>query len=135
MRLLLANPDAPAALIPGLREIVAIQQMPTRRIFEAIFAQHEAGARIGFSEIHDRLEVEDRALLASTVLLEETDEAGQSVEQGIACLRSLRAADIEERRAGLKVRIKEAERAGDMAEALRLSEELDLIRRMNRLDK
>ena len=89
--------------------------MPTRRIFEAIFAQHEAGARIGFSEIHDRLEEEDRALLASTVLLEETDESDQSVEQGIACLRSLRAADIEERRAALKARIKEAERAGNMA--------------------
>jgi hypothetical protein len=69
------------------------------------------------------------------VLLEETDESGQTVEQGIACLRSLRAADIEERRGALKLRIKDAERAGNMEEALRLSEELNLIRRMNRLDK
>jgi DNA primase len=135
LRLLLANPDAPDALIPGLQDITALQQMPTRRIFEAIFAQYEAGARVGFSEIHDRLEDEDRALLAATVLLEETDESGQTVEQGIACLRSLRAADIEERRGALKLRIKDAERAGNMEEALRLSEELNLIRRLNRLDK
>jgi hypothetical protein len=131
LRLLLANPEAPDALIPGLQTIAAIAQMPTHRIFEALFAQHVAGARIGFNEIHDRLNEEDRALLAATVLLDETGEADQSVEQGLACLRGLQASEIESQRAALKARIKEAGRNGDMHEALRLSEELDRIKRLN----
>jgi hypothetical protein len=135
LRLLLANPDAPDALIPGLKDIVAIAQMPTRRIFEALFGLHEAGARIGFNEIHDRLSEEDRALLAATVLLDETNESEQSIEQGIACLRSLNGAEIESQRAALKARIKEAGRNGDMQEALRLSEELDRIKRINQANK
>ena len=131
LRLLLANPEAPDALIPGLKDIAAIAQMPTCRIFEALFAQHDADARIGFNEIHDRLNDDDRALLAAIVLLEETGESGQAIEQGIACLRSLQAAEIESQRSALKARIKEAGRNGDMAEALRLSEELDRIKRVN----
>src|SRR5262249_55899991 len=94
LRLLLSNPEAPEMLIPGLKNITAIAQMPTRRIFEALFAQHEAGARIGFNEIHDRLNEEDRALLAATVLLDETGETEHSIEQGLACLRSLQAGGI-----------------------------------------
>jgi DNA primase len=128
LRLLLANPEAPDELIPGLKTIAAIAQMPTRRIFEAVFAQHDSGGRIGFNEIHDRLNDDDRALLAATVLLDETSEAEQSIEQGIACLRSLQAAEVESQRAALKARIKEAERNGNMEEALRLSEELNRIR-------
>ena len=135
LRLLLANPEAPDALIPGLKGIAALRQMRTFRIFEAIFAQHETGARMGFNEIHDRLDEEDRAILSAAVLLQETDETGISVDQGIACLHSLQAADIESKRAELKARIKECERAGDIGEALRLSQDLDRIKRMDGLNK
>ena len=131
LRLLLANPAAPDALVPELKEIAGVAASCPRTAFsKSMFAQYEAGARIGFNEIHDRLEEEDRALLAATVLLQETDETEQSVDQGIACLHSLRASDIEERSGALKARIKEAERAGNMEEALRLSEELDRIKRI-----
>jgi DNA primase len=135
LRLLLANPDAPDALIPGLRSIAAVSQMPTRRIFEAVFSQHEAGTRVGFNEIHERLDDNDRALLAATVLLDETGEAEQSIDQGIACLRSLHSAEIEFQRTALKARIKDAERNGNMEEALRLSEELNRIKRLNATHK
>ena len=134
LRLLLAHPEAPAELLPELKRIAAIREMRTWRVFEALFAQHEAGGRIGFNEIHDRLEEEDRVILSSAVLLQETDDTGLTVEQGIACLRSLQAADIESRRTGLKARIKEFERAGNIAEALRLSQELDRMRRLNGVD-
>jgi hypothetical protein len=109
--------------------------MRTYRIFETVFAQYEAGARIGFNEIHDRLEEEDRGIFSAAVLLQETDETEISVEQGIACLRSLQGADIEAGRTALKARIKDAERAGNMEEALRLSQELDRIKRIDRGDK
>jgi len=130
LRVLLANPEAPDALIPGLKTVAAIGQMATRRIFEAVFAQHDAKASIGFNEIHDRLNEEDRVLLAAIVLLDEADESQHNIEQGMACLHSLQAAEIESRRAALKARIKEAERNGNLEEALRLSEELNSIRRI-----
>jgi DNA primase len=130
LRLLLANPDAPGALVPGLKQIAAIGQLRTRRIFEAVFAQYEAGGRIGFNEIHDRLDEEDRVILSAAVLLQETDEAEISAEQGIACLRRLQAMDIESGRAELKARIKECERAGNIGEALRLSQQLDRMKRV-----
>jgi DNA primase len=135
LRLLVAKAEAPGALIPELKQIAAIRQMRTYRIFEALFAQHEAGGRIGFTEIHDRLEEEDRALFSAAVLLQETDETEISMEQGMACLRSLKASDIESRRAELRARIKDCERAGNLAEALRLSQELDRIKRINLTDK
>jgi DNA primase len=135
LRLLLSNPEAAGALVPALGEIEAIRQMPTCRIFEAIATQHAAGQRVGFSEIHDRLKEDDRTLLSTAVLLQEADDEGLTVEQGLACLRSLQATDIEARRAALKDRIKAAERAGLLEEALKLSEELNHIRRMNRTDK
>jgi hypothetical protein len=135
LRLLMANPEAPGALIPELKEIAAIRQMRTYRIFEAVFAQHEAGSRIKFNEIHDRLDEENRAILSAAVLMQETDETEMSVGQGIACLRSLQSADIESRRTGLKTRLRELERAGNIGEALRLSQELDGIKRFDRADK
>jgi DNA primase len=132
LRLLLANPGAPDALLPELKDVEAIRFAPTNRIFEKLISMHGAGERIGFNEVHERLNEDDRGLLSSVVLLEETDDTALSVEQGIACLRSLRAADIETKRAALKERIKEAERAGNLEEALRLSEELNRTKRMNR---
>ena len=135
LRLLVSNPEAPGDLVPALKSVAAIRGMPAHRIFEAIFAQHDAGAHIGFSQIHDRLSEDDQALLSSAVLMSETDEAGLSVEQGFACLRSLEAADVESHRGALKARIKEAERAGNLPEALRLSEELNRIKRINTGDK
>jgi hypothetical protein len=135
LRLLLVNPDAPGALIPELKEVAAIREMRTYRIFEAVFAQYEAGALVRFNEIYDRLDEENRAILSAAVLLQETDETEASVDQGIACLHSLQSADIESRRTGLKARIREMERAGNIAEALRLSQELDRIKRFDWLDK
>ncbi len=135
LRLLVSNPEAPDDLIPALKGIAAIRNLPTRRIFEVVITMYDSGARIGFNELHERLQEEDQVLLSSAVLMAETDEAGLSVEQGLACLRSLQASDIEEMRSVLKVRIKEAERAGNMEEALRIAAELNHIKRINAGDK
>jgi DNA primase len=135
LRLLLANGQARQSLIPELQEIAALRQGEARRIFETLFSLHDAGVRAGFQEVHERLEEEDRALLASAILREDTDGATLGVEQGVACLRSLQRAAVETERAALKDRIREAERAGNLQEALRLSEELNRIKRMNANDR
>ena len=129
--LLLASAEACERLLPELKNIAAVSQLPTRRIFEAMFALAASESRIGFNEVNERLEEEDQKLLASAVLLDETDAAELSLEQGSACVRSLQRLDTEAQRSALKARIREAERGGGLEEALRLSEELNRIERIN----
>ena len=98
----------------------------TRRIFEVLFALHDSGAPFGLAELDARLEEADRSKLAS-IVLDETNGEEVSLQLGEACVARLRRGMAEARVSALKVAIKEAERAGNMKEALQLCEELDRI--------
>jgi hypothetical protein len=65
-------------------------------------------------------------LLAVAVLSADGDF---TLEYGVQCLESLRRSDGLQRRQELKVRIKEAERANNLMEALRLAEQLQRLER------
>src|SRR5574340_409111 len=119
LNLLLANPGARAAFIPRLRTLPAVQQFGTHRLFEALFALDESGGRVSYADLDARLEENDRESLA--VLALAADAESQSIEQGEECVRALERAEKESERATLKSRVREAERAGDIAEALRLA--------------
>ena len=90
-------------------------------------ALDEAGSPVLFSDLDARLEDNDRALLASTVLTDETDRDAFSLEQGQECLLTLEGSQRDSERAELKVKVKQAERDGNLAEAFRLSAELSLM--------
>jgi DNA primase len=124
LNLFLVNADARSRLLPRLKRMPALSRFSTRRIFEAVFALDEAGNAVQFSELDARLEESDRDLLALAVLAGETDGDGFSLEQGEACLRTLENSQHDNERADLKAKVREAERGGDLAEALRLSAEL-----------
>ena len=123
LNLLVTNPEARQELIPGLEGLPALEQFATQRIFRALFALHAAG-RVTYEELHARLEENDQELLASAVLRDETDETAVSLKQGVECLRSLQRSGLKTQVAALKARVKEAERAGNLGEALKLAEEL-----------
>jgi hypothetical protein len=76
------------------------------------------------AELDARLEDADRSRLASIVLSDETKEEDLSLELGVKCLEKLQRETLEGQILALKASIKEAERAGKPAEALRLYEEL-----------
>jgi len=126
--LLLSNADARGELIGGLREIAALQQGPTAKIYATLMAMHEAGDPIGFNSVHERLAPEDQERLASIVLdpaaVPDSGEDGAGLENGRACLNALLRDEREARRRELKVRIRQAEREGRMQDALRLMSEL-----------
>ncbi|HLY18938.1 MAG TPA: DNA primase [Bryobacteraceae bacterium] len=126
LNLLISSPEARQGLIPRLEELPALEQFATRRIFTALFALH-AGGQVNYEELHARLEENDQELLASAVLEDETDGSVVSLELGEDCLRSLERTGLKTRLAALKARVKEAERAGNLSEALRLAEELQRI--------
>jgi len=123
LNLLVSDAEARQDLIPELEELPALEQFVTRRIFKALFALH-AGGRVAYEELHARLEESDQELLASAVLQDETDGSLASLSLGRECLRSLQRSGLRTQVAALKTRVKEAERSGNMHEALRLAEEL-----------
>jgi DNA primase len=129
LNLVLVNADARSHLLPRLKRMPALAQFSTRRIFEAVFALDEAGNTVMFSDLDARLEENDRTLLASAVLADETDSQVFSLEQGEACLLTLESTQRDNERAALKAQVRVAERDGNFSEALRLSAEL------SRMDK
>jgi len=126
---LLAEPETRGDILPALRSIEAIGRFATRRIFQAVLALDQAGSRIGYDEVHARLEESDQNLLAEAVLQGETQA---SREELLAAIDSMRRTEDRERRTELKARIKDSERAGNLAEALRLTEELQGMERSAR---
>ena len=126
---LLAEPEIRDEVLEELRPIEALGKLSSRRIFQAIFALAEAGGRLSFEEVHARLEEPDQNLLAEAVLGE---DAQASREEVLAAIGSLRRSQEQDRRAQLKARIKESERAGNWEEALRLTGELQGLERAAR---
>lgn len=123
--LILHNPEARERILPELKESGATEQFATRRIFAAILALYDSGSPLGFAEIEARLEDRDRERFAAIVLKDETDPSLLTLEQGEACLRMLRQRSREEELSHLRARIKEAERSGNLAEAIALARQVD----------
>ncbi|MBZ5578399.1 MAG: DNA primase [Acidobacteriia bacterium] len=116
-------------LIAGLEAVEILDRIATRRIFQAIRALQGSGAEVTFDAVNARLEESDQVLLAETLLSEDAESQEANPEYGRQCLESLRRSEEQMRRADLKTQVKQAERAGNLAEALRLSEELMRLER------
>jgi DNA primase len=129
--LLRAGEDLEAAdgLIGELKSMETIAALPTRHIFQAIFALREGGGRVAFDAVHGRLEEADQELLAHAVLAEDSEF---SQEEVAAALSSMRRSESERTRNEIKRRIKEFERAGNWQEAIRLAEQLHRLERSAR---
>lgn len=126
---LLASEEARRECLPRLKALPARERLRSRGVLEAIFAAAESGAPFRFSEIEARLPDGDRELLAALVFADKPNEEEYSLDRALACLHELEQAGRDARRAALKTRIKDAERAGMLEEALRLTEELGRMER------
>ena len=128
LNLLLSNEEARAKLLDQLMESPALDHFQTRRIFQTMFTMHRAGGPLDFGELYARLDAADQNLLSSATLADEHDGA-PTIEQGLACVQQLERVNQETRRTSLKAKVKAAERAGNLAEAIRLTEELSRLER------
>jgi DNA primase len=122
---LLASQEARAQVIPALADMPAVDRFVTKNVFRALFALHGDSTGFRFSDLEGRLSEADRDLLSAVLFADEVLEEGQAAEQALACLRSLKAQDPKSEVAALREQIKAAEREGNLAEAMRLAEELD----------
>jgi DNA primase len=126
---LLLRRELRETIVPRLKGMPQVEQFATARIFQSLFTLYEREPGFDFPDLEGRLEESDRALLASVAFADELGEEDYSLEQALACLRRLEEENRQSQRANLRARVKEAERAGDLTGALRLTEEL------NRLEK
>jgi DNA primase len=121
---LLSGEKVRARVVPRLKDMPAVQQFSTRRIFQALFAVNESKPAFGFAELEARVEENDKDLLALIAFADETHDESYWLDQAESCLRKLEEGEHEARRTALKVRIREAERSGDFASGMQLMEEL-----------
>jgi DNA primase len=125
---LLLRKEIRGDIIPQLRSMPQISHFGAARVFQSLFALYDRQPDFRLADLEARLEESDRRLFATAVFADEIAEEGYTLEQAQACLRRLEQEDRESQRTTLRMRVKEAERAGDLPEALRLAEELSQLR-------
>lgn len=121
---LLASEEARREALPRLRNSAALEQFSTKRIFQALLAVCDGETPFRYDELDARLEERDRETLAAIAFSEEESGEETALEHARACLRTLAEGEHEALRSSLRSRIKEASRAGDVAEARKLTEEM-----------
>jgi DNA primase len=129
LNVLISGIEGSDRLLEELGEVEAIATLPTVRIFQAVSAVHAAGGNVSLNAVHARLEEADQHLMAEALLSEESDGHEPSLEYGEHCMKSLKQTGEQHRKTELKTRVKQAERAGNLVEALRLAEELQRLER------
>jgi DNA primase len=129
LNVLLSDLDGREQLLDQLPKMEILQRLASRRVFQAILTIHAAGASLTFDAVNSRLEEPDQRLLAVTVLSGESEGQEFTLEYGIQCLNGLRRSDYQQRVQECKQRVKDAERSGNLAEALRLAQELQQMER------
>ncbi len=117
---MLLDAAAREQLVPMLRQIAALQNSPAHRIYQALFKLHEAGAGVQYASLHDQLEEAERKALSATLLGGDTNDAALTLEAALCCVQTLEDRDREGKAADIKARIRDAERAGNFQEALKL---------------
>ena len=133
LNVLLSQVEGREQLMAELEKIEILNRIPTRHIFQAAMAVHASGAPVTFDGVRARLEDADQNLLAEVAFSAEGEGQEATLDYGRQCLERLRRSEGELRRMQLKARVKEAERAGNQVEALRLIEELQQMERSGEL--
>jgi DNA primase len=125
----LSGPEIRQSILPRLKRAPQLEQFRTVRIFQALIAMEESGAPFRVADLQARLPEADQDLFSALLFADKGDSDQAAGEDAEACLRELERSALEARRATLKARIKEAERAGILEEALRYAEELGRLER------
>jgi DNA primase len=131
IHVLLSEVEGRESLLAELERVEILARFPTRHIFQAVSAVHAGGDSVTFDAVNARLAEADRALLAQILFSEEVESHEMDKAYGARCLESLQRSEEQLRRSELKAQVKQAERSGDVREALRLAQELAELERRN----
>ena len=99
-------------------------------MIQAVLDVSDAGEAVTFATVDARLTVETHKGLLSTVVFADSSEEVFTREQAIRYLSVLESDDAKLRMEDLRLRLKQAERAGNLDEAIRLTGELTQVQRV-----
>jgi DNA primase len=130
---LLDSAEVRAEVLARVRDLGSWRSFRSRAIFETLFRMVEAGAEIDFASLEARLEPAQKDLLHELLSADERGESAKEdstlLEQALACVDRLEVDGRQTLREELKSRIRAAERAGQVSEALQLMAELAELER------
>lgn len=118
LRLLAENEEARRELLDELVSSSVIEGSAVAAIFQALHAMHASGEPFDAMQLQARLGESDRRLVTDVLMGEAAEQP--DLEQGRAALQALEAASGQARQRALHKQIQEAQRAGNIDEALRL---------------
>jgi hypothetical protein len=121
---LLLRQEIRATVIPKLRQLPQVEQFSTARLFQAMFRLYDNKPDFRYPDLEARLEEAEKGVMSAAVFADEVREEDYTLEQATACLDRLEVESRESQKADLRRRVKDAERAGNLPEALRLAGEL-----------
>jgi DNA primase len=129
LRSLLVSADAREVLLPVLPGSDAVRRFSVWPILETIFALNDAGEVVSFEAVDARLSDPAQKALLSGAVFADTSEEIFTREQATAYAAVLNMEDNKLHAGVLRAQLKEAERSGDMNEALRITGELTVLQR------
>jgi DNA primase len=129
LKSLAVSPEARRDALPKIKRMGLADTFVTRGIFEALFAMPDIEDGFRFDGLEARLTGPDRARLANICLADEGIAPEAAYDQTMECLTRLQNGGVDVQRLAIKNQIREAERSGDFAEAVRLAGELSLLPR------
>ena len=124
-----SSPDIHQELFEYLGVLPSLLTGPVGAIYDAMVTLHRSGAPVDYHAVHARLEESAQELMAAAILNDECEPA--TPEQAMACLEALVEEERGRERAGMKARVREAERSGNLDEAMRLYQELERLTMRN----
>ncbi len=132
LRLLAASTEVRQVMLPRLASMGAIGGFTTHSIFETMVHLHENQPDFNFHDLEARLDENDRGLMAELVFADEIGNEAVLMDQAEHFLKRLEEDAQRTRLSEVKARIKAAERAGNIDDAIRLTEEYTKLENLNR---
>jgi DNA primase len=132
LRSLLTDPEVRETLIVPLGASEVVRTWPAWPVIRAVIELTDAGDAVTYAAVEARLADESQKILLSTAIFAD-NSSGEifSRDQARSYVGVLEANDAKLRAEGLRARLKQAERSGNMEEALRLNAELTALQRTN----
>lgn len=121
---LVNQPEVAQEVLPYLEQLQGWRKRPSAALFDAVLRAWRNGEPLSYGTIEPRLDAQGKNLFSQLLLDDEVYRESQTRDQAIACLQKLDLIQMEDFRRELKRRIREADLAGNLEEAVRLSGEL-----------
>ena len=130
LRSLLTDPEVRETLIVPLGASEVARTWPAWPVIRAVIELTDAGDAVTYPAVEARLADEaQKTLLSGAIFADNSSGEVFSRDQARLYVGVLESEDAKLRAEGLRTRLKQAERSGNMDEALRLNAELTALQR------